>query len=36
MESQTEVANFSTAPADLTTFEIPAGYQQVTSPMAGK
>ena len=36
MESQTEVANFSTAPADLTTFEIPAGYKQVTSPMAGK
>ncbi len=36
MESQTEVANFSTAPADLTTFDIPAGYKQVTSPMAAK
>jgi hypothetical protein len=36
MESQTEVANFSTAPADLTTFQIPTGYQQVTSPLAGK
>lgn len=36
LESQTEVANFSTAPADLSTFEIPAGYKQVTSPMVGK
>jgi hypothetical protein len=36
MESQTEIANFSTAPVDLTSFQIPAGYKQVTSPMARK
>jgi hypothetical protein len=33
LESQTETGNFSTAPVDQSSFEIPAGYKQVTSPM---
>jgi hypothetical protein len=33
LESQTETGNFSTAPVDLSSFEIPAGYKQVASPM---
>jgi hypothetical protein len=32
-ESQTETGNFSTAPVDLSSFEIPAGYKQVASPL---
>lgn len=34
LESQTETGNFSTAPVDPSSFQIPAGYKQVTSPMA--
>jgi hypothetical protein len=33
LESQTEIGNFSTGPVDQSSFEIPAGYKQVTSPM---
>lgn len=33
LESQSEMANFSTAPVDPTSFQVPAGYKQVTSPM---
>jgi hypothetical protein len=33
LESQTETGNFSTAPVDLSSFQIPAGYKEVTSPM---
>jgi hypothetical protein len=33
LESQTETGNFSTAAVDQSSFEIPAGYKQVTSPM---
>jgi len=33
LESQTETGNFSTAPADPNSFQIPAGYKEVTSPM---
>jgi hypothetical protein len=33
LESQSEMVNFSTAPVDLTSFQVPAGYKQVTSPM---
>lgn len=33
LESQSEMANFSTAPVDLTSFQVPVGYKQVTSPM---
>jgi hypothetical protein len=33
LENQTETGNFSTAPVDQSSFEIPAGYKQVTSPM---
>jgi hypothetical protein len=33
LESQTETGNFSTGPVDQSSFEIPAGYKQVTSPM---
>lgn len=33
LESQTETGNFSIAPVDQSSFEIPAGYKQVTSPM---
>jgi hypothetical protein len=33
LESQTETGSFSTAPVDLSSFQIPAGYKQVTSPM---
>jgi hypothetical protein len=33
LESQTETGNFSTAPVDLNSFQVPAGYKQVTSPM---
>jgi hypothetical protein len=33
LESQTETGNFSTAPVDPNSFQIPAGYKQVTSPM---
>ena len=34
LESQTETKGFSTSPVDLTSFQVPAGYRQVTSPMA--
>ena len=33
LESQTETGSFSTAPVEESSFEIPAGYKQVTSPM---
>ena len=33
LESQTETGNFSTAPVDSSSFQIPAGYKQVASPM---
>jgi hypothetical protein len=33
LESQTETGNFSTAAVEQSSFEIPAGYKQVTSPM---
>ncbi len=33
LESQTETGNFSTAAVDQSSFEIPAGYKEVTSPM---
>jgi len=33
LESQTSVDHFSTAPADASSFAVPAGYKQVTSPM---
>jgi hypothetical protein len=33
LESQTSTDHFSTAPADLTSFDVPAGYKQITSPM---
>ena len=33
LESQTETGNFSTAPVDPSSFEIPPGYKEVTSPM---
>jgi hypothetical protein len=33
LESQTETGNFSTAPVDPNSFQVPAGYKQVTSPM---
>jgi hypothetical protein len=36
LESQTETGNFSTAPVDLSSFQIPAGYKEVTSPMVRK
>ncbi|MDQ2839560.1 MAG: hypothetical protein M3Y72_00655 [Acidobacteriota bacterium] len=34
MESQTSLADFSTSSANMSSFEVPAGYKQVTSPMA--
>ncbi|HEY1576246.1 MAG TPA: hypothetical protein VGF82_04150 [Terracidiphilus sp.] len=34
LESQTELANFSTSPVDLAGFQVPAGYKQIASPMA--
>jgi hypothetical protein len=33
LESQTSIDHFSTAPADLSSLSVPAGYKQVTSPM---
>jgi hypothetical protein len=33
LESQTSIDHFSTSPADLSSFNVPAGYKQVTSPM---
>jgi hypothetical protein len=33
LESQTQTGNFSTAPVDPNSFQIPAGYKEVTSPM---
>ena len=33
LESQTSVDHFSTAPADTSGFDVPAGYKQVKSPM---
>jgi hypothetical protein len=33
LESQTETGNFSTAPVDPNSFQIPEGYKQVNSPM---
>lgn len=33
LESQTSIDHFSTSPADLTSFVVPAGYRQVISPM---
>lgn len=33
LESQTSTGHFSTAPADLSGFDVPTGYKQVTSPM---
>ena len=32
LESQTELSDFSTVPADPSLFEVPAGYKQVKSP----
>ena len=34
LESQTETYNFSNNPVDVSAFQIPAGYKQITSPMA--
>jgi hypothetical protein len=34
LESQTETYNFSSSPVDAGIFQIPAGYKQITSPMA--
>jgi hypothetical protein len=36
MESETRITGFSTASGGTSSFEIPAGYKQVTSPMAKK
>ena len=36
LESQTSIDHFSTSPADLSSFDVPAGYKQVTSPMVKK
>ena len=33
MESQTEMSNFSTAPVNPSSFQVPSGYKQVQSPM---
>jgi hypothetical protein len=33
LESQTSIDHFSTSVADLSSFDVPAGYKQVTSPM---
>jgi hypothetical protein len=33
LESQTSIGNFSTSVTDLSSFDIPAGYKQVTSPL---
>ena len=33
LESQTSIDHFSTSPADLSSFNVPAGYKQITSPM---
>ncbi|MGA8089323.1 MAG: hypothetical protein WCA10_18770 [Terracidiphilus sp.] len=33
LESQTSIDHFSTSPAELGAFDVPAGYRQVTSPM---
>jgi hypothetical protein len=36
LESQTQLFNFSTAPIEGGTFQVPAGYRQVASPMQRK
>ncbi len=36
MESQTETSGFSVAPVDTSSFQIPAGYKAVTSPLEHK
>jgi hypothetical protein len=36
LESQTSIDHFSTSPADLSSFDVPAGYKQVPSPMVKK
>ncbi len=36
LESQTETSGFSTAAVDTSSFQIPAGYKQVASPLAHK
>jgi hypothetical protein len=33
LESQTSIEHFSTSPADMSSFDVPAGYKQVTAPM---
>jgi hypothetical protein len=33
LESQTSIDHFSTSPADMSSFDVPAGYKQVTAPM---
>ncbi len=33
MESQTQMSNFSTSPVNTETFQVPAGYRQVQSPL---
>ncbi|HEY2472717.1 MAG TPA: hypothetical protein VGI45_33340 [Terracidiphilus sp.] len=33
LESQTSIDHFSTAPADTSSFNVPAGYKQIASPM---
>jgi hypothetical protein len=36
LESQTETSGFSVAPVDTSSFQIPAGYKAVTSPLEHK
>ncbi len=36
MESQTQTSGFSVAPVDTSSFQVPAGYKQITSPMTHK
>lgn len=36
LESQTQLSNFSTAPVDGNSFQVPPGYKQVASPMERK
>ncbi len=36
MESQTETSGFSVAPVDTNSFQVPAGYKSVPSPLAHK
>jgi hypothetical protein len=36
MESQTQTSGFSVAPVDTSSFQVPAGYKQITSPLMHK